>query len=376
MASCLKVLTGDVRDQAQLYGLIGRLQEFGIELLAVEPADSSDGGSESGLLPGPGGRPVAVQHLGLVLVPRGRRPVRVDDQGPAPPGGSRPGGGSGHSSTQSLTDVVPPLALCLVWCTWHAQAGWWQPQGPLAVPVPQQHRVADPRRHGLGVPDVQRQAGRRRAPSSRRRRTARPPGPDSRSTALPITACSRAARAASRTPSRRCASSSTHSRTRSSRASTLTSPVTMGAIAASPAIAAAASPSSHAPSDAPVSAACARRAASRARTCPVHWSCRAESPSSSIRSAREMCAQALTGCPARSGSRFAACTGAHRLGQRIMVPLALGPVVLGPGGGASASSTAATAAAHSAVRSPCITPAPPIVVASFTSRSANSRPGS
>ena len=31
------VLTGDVRDQAQLYGLIGRLQEFGIELLAVEP---------------------------------------------------------------------------------------------------------------------------------------------------------------------------------------------------------------------------------------------------------------------------------------------------------------------------------------------------
>ena len=41
------VLTGDVRDQAQLYGLIGQLQEFGIELLAVEPADGSDGGSES-----------------------------------------------------------------------------------------------------------------------------------------------------------------------------------------------------------------------------------------------------------------------------------------------------------------------------------------
>ena len=42
------VLTGDVRDQAQLYGLLGRLQEFGIELLAVEPADGSDGGSEPG----------------------------------------------------------------------------------------------------------------------------------------------------------------------------------------------------------------------------------------------------------------------------------------------------------------------------------------
>jgi len=78
------VLTGDVRDQAQLYGLIDRLQEFGIELLAVEPADSSDGGLEPGRLPGSGGWSVAVQHLGLVLVPRAGRPVRVDDQGPAP----------------------------------------------------------------------------------------------------------------------------------------------------------------------------------------------------------------------------------------------------------------------------------------------------
>jgi hypothetical protein len=33
------VLTGEIRDQAQLYGLIDRLQDFGIELLAVEPAD-------------------------------------------------------------------------------------------------------------------------------------------------------------------------------------------------------------------------------------------------------------------------------------------------------------------------------------------------
>jgi hypothetical protein len=45
------VLTGDVRDQAQLYGLIGRLQEFGIELLAVEPADVSDGSCEPGAGP-------------------------------------------------------------------------------------------------------------------------------------------------------------------------------------------------------------------------------------------------------------------------------------------------------------------------------------
>src|SRR6185312_6341451 len=79
------VLTGDVRDKTQLYGLIGRLQEFGIELLAVEPADSSDRGSGPGLLPGAGGWSVAVQDLRLLLVPRAGGPVRVDDQGPAPP---------------------------------------------------------------------------------------------------------------------------------------------------------------------------------------------------------------------------------------------------------------------------------------------------
>jgi hypothetical protein len=42
------VLTGDIRDQAQLYGLLGRLQDFGIELLAVEPADAPDSGSKPG----------------------------------------------------------------------------------------------------------------------------------------------------------------------------------------------------------------------------------------------------------------------------------------------------------------------------------------
>ena len=44
------VLTGDVRDQAQLYGLLGRLQEFGIELLAVEPIGTSDGSPEADAL--------------------------------------------------------------------------------------------------------------------------------------------------------------------------------------------------------------------------------------------------------------------------------------------------------------------------------------
>ena len=81
------------------------------------------------------------------------------------------------------------------------------------------------------------------------------------------------------------------------------SPVTMGAIAASHAIAPAASPSSQAPPSLPVSDAAARCAAQAARTCAVHSSCSAELPSSRSRSASEMCAQTLTGCPARSGSR-------------------------------------------------------------------------
>jgi hypothetical protein len=63
------VLTGEVRDQAHLYGLLGRLQEFGIELLAVEPADDSGGGSEPGEGPVPSG---------LYL----RQPVPVKDRGP------------------------------------------------------------------------------------------------------------------------------------------------------------------------------------------------------------------------------------------------------------------------------------------------------
>jgi len=36
------VLVGDVRDQAHLYGLLDRLRDFGIELIAVESAGASD----------------------------------------------------------------------------------------------------------------------------------------------------------------------------------------------------------------------------------------------------------------------------------------------------------------------------------------------
>ena len=33
------VLVGEIRDQAHLYGLLDRLRDFGIDLVAVEPAD-------------------------------------------------------------------------------------------------------------------------------------------------------------------------------------------------------------------------------------------------------------------------------------------------------------------------------------------------
>jgi hypothetical protein len=36
------VLTGDVRDQAQLYGVLDQVRDFGIELLSVESADITD----------------------------------------------------------------------------------------------------------------------------------------------------------------------------------------------------------------------------------------------------------------------------------------------------------------------------------------------
>src|SRR5437867_2482169 len=48
------------------------------------PAEGARVLKPAGPSPGPGGRTVAVDDLGLVLVPRGRRPVGVEDDGPAP----------------------------------------------------------------------------------------------------------------------------------------------------------------------------------------------------------------------------------------------------------------------------------------------------
>ena len=38
------VLVGEVRDQAHLYGLLDRLRDFGIELVAVEPSGPATAG--------------------------------------------------------------------------------------------------------------------------------------------------------------------------------------------------------------------------------------------------------------------------------------------------------------------------------------------
>ena len=37
------VLTGDVADQAQLVGLIERIQELGVELVSINPDHGTDG---------------------------------------------------------------------------------------------------------------------------------------------------------------------------------------------------------------------------------------------------------------------------------------------------------------------------------------------
>ena len=44
------VLVGEVRDQAHLYGLLDRLRDFGIDLVAVQPADTPDDGAGPGAL--------------------------------------------------------------------------------------------------------------------------------------------------------------------------------------------------------------------------------------------------------------------------------------------------------------------------------------
>ena len=58
------VLVGEVRDQAHLYGLLDRLRDFGIDLVAVEPADAPNAGGGPGALHTREAEPPSVQAEG------------------------------------------------------------------------------------------------------------------------------------------------------------------------------------------------------------------------------------------------------------------------------------------------------------------------
>jgi hypothetical protein len=42
------VLAGEIRDQAHLYGLLDRLRDLGVDLIAVQPAGTPEDGAEPG----------------------------------------------------------------------------------------------------------------------------------------------------------------------------------------------------------------------------------------------------------------------------------------------------------------------------------------
>src|SRR5580765_6432820 len=105
------------------------------------------------MLPGPDRGSVAVQHLGLVLVPGRSGAVRVDDQGPAPAvdrdlvmePAQKYAVLDGRGAAVGLVPGVVHLA---------GLGGLVAPARPLAVLVPQGDRVADPGGNALAVPDV------------------------------------------------------------------------------------------------------------------------------------------------------------------------------------------------------------------------------
>src|SRR5580700_8805238 len=112
---------------------------------------------QAGVLPGARWWAVAVEHLGAVGVPGGSGAVGVQDQGPAPPvdhdlvveetqqDAACDAGGAAVGLVLDVVDLAGPGGLAAA-------------AGPLAVLVPQDDRVADRGRDGLGVADVQRQA--------------------------------------------------------------------------------------------------------------------------------------------------------------------------------------------------------------------------
>src|SRR5579859_1131303 len=137
-------------------------QFFGVVWSGTAPEDGmagyATGKSQAGVLPGSGGRAVAVQDLGPVGVPRGGGAVRVQDEGPAPAvdddlvveeAQKNAVFDAGGAAVGLVADVVD-LA---------GGGGLGAPAGPLAVLVPQGDGVPDGGRDGVAVADVERQAG-------------------------------------------------------------------------------------------------------------------------------------------------------------------------------------------------------------------------
>src|SRR5690348_6300639 len=111
-----------------------------------------------GALPGPGGRSVAVQDLGFVLVPGSGGAIGIYHEGPAAlvdhdlvvvPAQEDAAFDAGLAAVGFVAGVVD-LAR---------SRGLPAAAGPFAVLTAEADRVADTRRDGLAVADVQRQAG-------------------------------------------------------------------------------------------------------------------------------------------------------------------------------------------------------------------------
>src|SRR5580658_9231320 len=106
-----------------------------------------------GGLPGAGGWAVAAQDLGPVAVPRGGGPVRVADQGPAHPVNHQV---MVEEADQDAIIDTGFAAVALMPEVVHLtrRRGLITAPGPLAMPVPDLDRVADPGRDRVTEPDV------------------------------------------------------------------------------------------------------------------------------------------------------------------------------------------------------------------------------
>jgi len=109
------------------------------------------------VLPGSGGRAVAVQDLGAAGVPRGGGAVRVQHEGPAPPVDDD------LMVEETEQDAVldagrAAVGLVLDVVDLAGGGGLGAPAGPPAVLIAQGDGVPDGGRDGVGVADVQRQA--------------------------------------------------------------------------------------------------------------------------------------------------------------------------------------------------------------------------